>query len=231
MEQQTKNCPYCGGEIMAAAKKCKHCGKWLDGREEKKEILVPEDEPAVKEVTPQEIPLPKEEPVVKEKPASKRLKQKKCPYCGEEIMVVAKKCKHCGEWLDESAAPKSSEKSDDDSSDADDKNIGILSIEPFIIFGFMSGLYDWSYWKAVLAAFVVVAILYISRIFRVIFSILFSALWGFVSILLCPWIFNESEFKVASRLITNDYTDYWYVGLGVFVAALILHWTSMQDDK
>lgn len=26
---------------------------------------------------------------------------KKCPYCGETIMVVAKKCKHCGEWIKE----------------------------------------------------------------------------------------------------------------------------------
>lgn len=26
---------------------------------------------------------------------------KKCPYCGEEILTVAKKCKHCGEWLAE----------------------------------------------------------------------------------------------------------------------------------
>ncbi len=26
--------------------------------------------------------------------------KKKCPYCGEEILAVAKKCKHCGEWLD-----------------------------------------------------------------------------------------------------------------------------------
>lgn len=25
---------------------------------------------------------------------------KRCPYCGEEILLVAKKCKHCGEWLD-----------------------------------------------------------------------------------------------------------------------------------
>lgn len=25
---------------------------------------------------------------------------KRCPYCGEEILAIAKKCKHCGEWLD-----------------------------------------------------------------------------------------------------------------------------------
>ena len=27
---------------------------------------------------------------------------KVCPYCGEEILAIAKKCKHCGEFLDES---------------------------------------------------------------------------------------------------------------------------------
>ena len=28
---------------------------------------------------------------------------KRCPYCGEEILSVAKKCKHCGEWLADNA--------------------------------------------------------------------------------------------------------------------------------
>ena len=32
-EKQTKNCPYCGEEILASAKKCKHCGEWLEEQE------------------------------------------------------------------------------------------------------------------------------------------------------------------------------------------------------
>ncbi len=27
---EKRTCPYCGEEIMATAKKCKHCGEWLD---------------------------------------------------------------------------------------------------------------------------------------------------------------------------------------------------------
>lgn len=29
-EQNMKLCPYCNGEIIANAQKCKHCGKWLN---------------------------------------------------------------------------------------------------------------------------------------------------------------------------------------------------------
>ena len=35
---ETKNCPYCGEEILAGAKKCKHCGEWLE--EEPKPVAV-----------------------------------------------------------------------------------------------------------------------------------------------------------------------------------------------
>lgn len=31
MDKETMTCPYCGEEILAKAKKCKHCGELLDG--------------------------------------------------------------------------------------------------------------------------------------------------------------------------------------------------------
>ena len=42
-----------------------------------------------------------------ERSASGRSKTtKSCPYCGEEILLVARKCKHCGEFLDDSREPR-----------------------------------------------------------------------------------------------------------------------------
>ncbi len=36
MTDKTKICPYCGGEILAIAKKCKHCKHFIDGNSENK---------------------------------------------------------------------------------------------------------------------------------------------------------------------------------------------------
>ena len=33
MEHNKKICPYCGEEIQEAAKKCRHCGEWLDNED------------------------------------------------------------------------------------------------------------------------------------------------------------------------------------------------------
>lgn len=34
MDKKTKACPFCGEEILETAVKCKHCGEFLDGRNE-----------------------------------------------------------------------------------------------------------------------------------------------------------------------------------------------------
>ena len=47
--EATKNCPYCGEEILAGAKKCKHCGEWLE--EEIKPVQTPVAPPPAPQVT------------------------------------------------------------------------------------------------------------------------------------------------------------------------------------
>ncbi len=38
MEQNKKQCPYCGETIMANAKKCRYCGEWLDNTTQQQNV-------------------------------------------------------------------------------------------------------------------------------------------------------------------------------------------------
>ena len=62
--KETKQCPYCGEEILAIAKKCRYCGEWLTPKEEAAQ--------------PKMIPCPTCGENVEEG-------TKVCPYCKETI--------------------------------------------------------------------------------------------------------------------------------------------------
>lgn len=63
MEDATKRCPYCGEEILAVAKKCKHCGEWLDENPQVSEPQLTAVPEPVCESAPAPTPEPKKEPV------------------------------------------------------------------------------------------------------------------------------------------------------------------------
>ena len=33
MNRETKQCPYCGEEVLKEAKKCKYCGEWFEQKD------------------------------------------------------------------------------------------------------------------------------------------------------------------------------------------------------
>ena len=57
--EDTKKCPYCGGEIKAVAKKCRFCGQWLN--EETNEVVAKDEEVKPQEDAPVEQVAPNEE--------------------------------------------------------------------------------------------------------------------------------------------------------------------------
>ena len=204
------NCPHCGKEILATAKKCKYCGEWIE---------------------------------------------KKCPYCGEWIQADAMKCKHCGSWLDKSAKEKYEQENSiqqpsvapvaagnvevtDNKIDIkeaieeheDNHRAGWVVVLEIGIIGVLFGqMYDWRWWQYILA-YGIALILLSFRILRIIYCIGMSLLWGFVAVALSPWIFNETDWEELSRLINQDYGDYWWFGLLVCVISLVFHWPAMKSN-
>lgn len=198
--EEMKTCPYCGQEILANAKKCKHCGKWLE---------------------------------------------KQCPQCGEWVNAGAKKCRYCGYWFDEWQR-RLQEKSEQEQREAqkgitveeikdtieeekENSNTGcLLYAETFIIAALVRYIYDFKWWWGFVYA-AVLSILLSFHVLRILYCIAISLVWGVIGVVLSPFLFDESELQMASRAITEDYADYWWMGLIFTVVSLIFHQPAMRS--
>lgn len=82
-------CPFCGKMILAAARKCRHCGQFIEPNATGAHAAVRGDtgrNPAVRNDAAQAARVP-------------------CPVCGEMIVAQAQKCRFCGEMLGVAPAP------------------------------------------------------------------------------------------------------------------------------
>ena len=84
-----RKCPQCQGKMGQNDVLCVNCGFDFRKPECNTSIAIPEQNKQTSE--------PKASP-------SKKMRQ--CPYCGEDILAVAKKCKYCGEFLDKKLKPR-----------------------------------------------------------------------------------------------------------------------------
>ena len=102
--EKTKTCPYCGEEILAVAKKCKHCGEWLEDRN-----IQTNDTANQSQAYPPTDISEEQNPVT-----NTSNKEVICPYCGETNNAGDISCKKCGSYFIKPQSNKIIEDEDDD---------------------------------------------------------------------------------------------------------------------
>ena len=192
--EDQKVCPYCGKAIKKSAKKCKHCGKWVE---------------------------------------------KQCPECAEWVNAKAKKCRYCGYILDpwqrrlqekaaQEQASKAEEANSSEEEENEDSNVGFLLYFEAVLIAFILGdAYDLDWWGYIVIAIVLIGLLNIHTL-RVGFCIGVSIIWGFIGACLAPFIFGASEGQIAARILTDNFADYWWLGLIATIVSLVLHASEMS---
>lgn len=202
MEEETKLCPYCGDEILFSAKKCKHCGKWIEKKCTYCSEWIKADAKKCRFC------------------GSWINERERSAYENEPTKVVQM-----------SNGTENVEKTIEDTIDEKEekKQAGcLMNIECLIILCIFSYLYDWPWWGIMIAIMIGYILLSI-QFLRIIYCIGISIVWSFIGVALGPLIFDDSDWDTLYRIATSDYADYWWIGAFLGIASLVFHWPAMKS--
>lgn len=198
------NCPHCGKEISAKAKKCKHCGKWLE----------------------------KQCPYCGEWVKTEAKKCRFCGSWFNKwakdkyekdtsFTTIATKTSTSATTLDDIQEAMEERKDREDAG-------CLMNIECVAILGVLGFCYDWSVVEFVIA-FIVGYVLLSIRMLRILYCLGISVAWAGLGLCLAPILVDDTDWETAIRLLENNYTDYWWVALIFGAISLLFHWPAMRS--
>ncbi len=159
--------------------------------------------------------------------------EKQCPCCKEWIVADAKRCKHCGTWLNKFTKEKfegTAPAAEPASTGGDDGVSIFIYIEMGVAIYLLCELMEWG-WVAVIGLAIANFLLLTTTVYRVIYSIAVSAVWGLIGLSLAPLLMGESDFEIEMRMMTDNFGDYWWAALIVFIISLFIHAGCMSNEK